>query len=483
MLPMLLLLAIVLVSGTIEQDERTASGDRVAGTMKTNEDEWILELPDVLDNYSTVEIPEHYSFYDEYMPTDPIAPEITDAGATLGRVLFYDRNLSSDRTISCGSCHQQANGFTDAVPLSTGAEGAEGRRNTLALADIGFSFYPALYWDEREVELERTVLVEFQSSNMMKMTLDELLARVDEADYYPELFASAFGDSEVTTERIANAVAQFIASMKVVNTELDRVIVEDDWSNELLAGKEMFKSHCMSCHTTIVPEANAELLVPSLPFFAQMIGPHNNGLYEDYGEDQGVGILSGSPADNGIFKTPTLKNIALTAPYMHDGSIASLEDVIEFYSDGVYPHPNAEMNTSPYLFPLDLPQPFLGFDFSESDKQNLLLFLQSLTDQSFIEDSKFSDPFRLVTSTLQEEINSAVAVFPNPITSSASIQMLDASEKIQSIMLIDAAGKVVFEDVPGVSSFTFERGALAAGVYLLKIKTDRGLSTRKLVLD
>ncbi len=483
--PLVLMLAVGLVSTTTDE-QRTATGDRVVATMKMNGDEVVLELPEVLDNYSDVDIPDHYSFYEEFAsPSNPGASEITDAGATLGRVLFYDRNLSQNRTVSCGSCHQQSKGFADPVQFSEGFDGVKGNRNALSIADIGFAFYPALFWDDREVDLEHMVLLPLLDGKEMGITLEEAVERVEESDYYPDLFAAAFGDSEVTSERMGSAMAQFIASFKVVNTELDRVILENDWTPELEAGRELFKSHCFSCHSTVVPEEGAIDFVPSLPFFNSLIGPHNTGLYLEYGEDQGVGNETGSPTDNGKFKTPSLKNVALTGPYMHDGSLETLEDVIDFYSDEVQPHPNSTFNSQPYYSPLDLPQPFVGFDLDDVEKANLLVFLESLTDEEFITDPKFSDPFRVVESGVgvnDAEAN-GLSVFPNPMSVATTVQSEDPQDKIYTIRIIDSAGKVVVDQLADASTYTIERGSLPSGIYLMKIWSDNGISSEKLIIE
>ncbi len=484
---MILLVAVGLISTTTEKEQRSATGDRIVSTMKMNGEEVVLELPEVLDNYTEIDIPDHYAFYEEF--ADPSNPgvEVTDAGATLGRVLFYDRNLSKNRTVSCGSCHIQENGFADPNTFSEGFDGVKGHRNALGIADIGFNFYPTLLWDEREADLETMVLMPLQDGKEMGITLDELLERVNESDYYPDLFATAFGDSEITNQRIANAMAQFLSSFKVVNTELDQAIANNnqaDWPQQLLEGRDLFVSHCFSCHSTIVPQAEADALVPSLPFFESLIGPHNTGLYLEYGEDQGLGNHTASPADNGVFKTPSLKNVALTAPYMHDGSLETLEDVIDFYSDEVQPHPNSTFNSQPYYSPLDLPQPFVGFDLGDDEKAALLAFMETFTDHSFIEDPKFSDPFRTVMTTDSESlVNSSLNVFPNPMSVSATIQMDDASKKIYTVRLMDASGKVVFDQLADDSSFTLERGSLPSGMYMMKIWTDDGISTQKMMIE
>ncbi len=481
--PLTLLIAILLISSTSDKEKLIDPGNRLVASMKMNDEELILELPEELANYSDIEIPEHYSFYEQF-PNEQNsgAEEITDAGATLGRVLFYDRNLSQDRSISCGSCHQQAYGFAEPLSFSTGVDGSQETRNSLAIADIGFSFYPGLYWDERESDLESLVLDHFHHG-MGVQAIGDVLERVEESEFYQDLFTAAFGDSNITLDRVANAMSQFISSFKVVNTELDRAIEENDWSDTMMAGREVFIYHCFSCHSTIIPQADAYDLIPSLPFFSSLIGPHNNGLYEDYGDDLGLQGLTGSPSDEGVFKTPTLKNISLTAPYMHDGSIETLEDVIEFYSAEVYPHPVATLNSMPYTSPLDLPHPFIGFDFNDYEKSSLLVFLESLTDQSFIEDTKFSDPFRLVATNIEGESINGLSLFPNPLNSSTTIQMQDASEKIHIVKVMDLSGKLVYEQVVNAPSFKFERGNLSAGIYLMKVWTDEGMTTRKLILQ
>ena len=303
----------------------------------------------------------------------------TDAGATLGRVIFYDKRLSLNQTISCSSCHQAAHGFSDPAKFSTGFNGGHTSRNSMGLANARWYQRGAFFWDERAATLEEQVLQPIQNATEMGMTLPAVVTRLSAEPFYATLFTDAFGSSQVTSERIAFALAQFVRSIISTKTKFDTggTTAFSNFTTQENLGRQIFNGQvgnatCTACHGT-------DNFVP---------GPaiNNNGLENPY-VDKGVGEVTGRARDEGLFKVPSLRNIELTAPYMHDGRFATLEEVVEFYNSGVVNHPNL----SP---PLRLPggQP-LRLNLTQEQKASLVAFLKTLTDTSVTTDTKFSDPF------------------------------------------------------------------------------------------
>lgn len=318
---------------------------------------------------------------------------VTDAGATLGRVLFYDKNMSANNTISCASCHQQSAGFSDPAAFSLGFDGELTGRNSMGLANARFYENGTFFWDQRAATLEDQVLMPIQDHVEMGMSLENLVAKLELIDYYGELFTEAFGDPNITTERISLSLSQFIRAMVSYRSKFDvglaqaggNVDLEDDdfpnFSAQENLGKMLFfsnRTNCANCHGT--------------PTFAAP-GPRNNGLDLVF-EDNGIGEVTGDPDDNGLFKVNSLKNIAVTEPYMHDGRFETLEEVIEHYNSGVQNHPNL----SPQLRGGgggrggNNGQP-RRLNLSQAEKDALVAFLETLTDEEMMRDTKFSDPF------------------------------------------------------------------------------------------
>lgn len=354
-------------------------------------------LPHTPYNYSTINLPAHFTNdAPGPLPTSingidntPNDNPITDHGATLGRVLFYDKALSANGTISCASCHQAANGFSDSATLSIGFDGGTTSRHSMTLINSRWYQRGRFFWDERAVSLEEQVLMPFQDSVEMGLNLQELDSIVSSHIYYPDLFANAFGDSTITTDRISKALAQFVRSIISFSSKYDTGRAQvaapganfPNFTTEENQGKQLFfrtipngGGACFACHTT-------EAFVSANP------GPQNNGL-DLVTIDPGAGeTFPNNPIFNARFKTSTLRNIELTAPYMHDGRFATLEEVIEHYNSGIQAHPTL----SPAL--TDANGNPIRLNFSISQKSALLAFLKTLTDTTLATDIKFSDPF------------------------------------------------------------------------------------------
>lgn len=359
----------------------------------------ILNLPSQPYNYSNIQFPAHLlnnvligdgqnaTINNDNTPSNN---PTTDHGATLGRVLFYDKSLSINRTIACASCHVQKNGFSDEAKLSKGFNGGLTRRHSMGLTNARFYKRGRFFWDERAATLEAQVLMPFQDAVEMGMTLPEVVNRVNEQSFYKQLFSNAFGNTEVNSDKIARALAQFVRSMVSINSKYDvgRAMTNtptQDFPNFTLSennGKRLFFQPigmggvgCIGCHST---EA----------FINPDRGATNNGVDAVSNTDRGVFDAIPQPIFLGTFKVPSLKNIAVTAPYMHDGRFATLPEVIEHYNSGVQNHIN--------LFPAlkDRNGNPIRLNMTQTQKSDLLAFLNTLTDNQMLTDEKFSNPFK-----------------------------------------------------------------------------------------
>lgn len=367
-------------------------------------------LPDTHLNYANIELPAHYSQSQttrrgrnrqaatEFDNTPEENP-ITDAGATLGRVLFYDKKLSANGTVSCASCHSPESGFADNKPLSIGFAGEQTRRHSIGLTNARFYDSGKFFWDERADTLEEQVLMPFQDEIEMGLTLTELETIVGEQSYYPELFEDAFGDVTVSSDHIAKALAQFIRSMVSTTSKYDEARAQVDsprsrfptFTRQENLGKSLFfrprrtesgaRVYCAGCHTSeafVGASSNREN--------ATTIA-RSNGLDAVSSTDFGVYETTRRTRDMGKFKTPSLRNIGATAPYMHDGRFETLEEVVEHYSSGIQPHRNL-----PRFLRNEDDSP-VQFGFTETEKAALVAFLQTLTDEQMLVDERWSDPF------------------------------------------------------------------------------------------
>lgn len=335
-------------------------------------------LPTIVDDYVAYAVDDLPSYFQAGSDVGdanntPADNPITNAGATLGRALFYDQRLSHNDTTSCASCHQQENGFSDPNQLSIGFEGGETGRHSMGLANAAFYERESFFWDERAATLEDQVLGPIQDSVEMGTDLDQLRDELAATEFYPVLFTNAFGSSEITNDRIADSLAQFVRSMNSYQSKYDEAraagaVGSTGYDNVLTAieqrGSEIFHGagRCSECHTSDAQIAEQ---------------PRNIGLDAD-NTDEGAG--------DGTFKVPSLRNIAVREGYMHDGRFATLEEVIDFYSGGIQDNDDLD----PILQRNGNPVRLL---FSPLEKNALLAFLGTLTDDTFLESELFSDPF------------------------------------------------------------------------------------------
>ncbi|MBX3659231.1 MAG: hypothetical protein KF740_12415 [Ramlibacter sp.] len=339
-----------------------------------------------LFNYAAPTLPAYYGGGVANNDNTPANNTANNAVATLGRVLFYDKRLSVNNTVACASCHQQTQGFADSSRFSTGFAGGLTTAHAMRLGNVRYYAPGTMFWDKRAASVEdqatqpiqHPVEMGFDASNG---GLAALLTKMQSLPYYPELFTFAFGDGTLSEQRIQRALAQFQRSMVAVSSRWDdgyaqtfNPAANDNGLNTPIAGftaqenrgRQLFMGNanqgglnCAACHAP--------------PTFALTANSRSNGL--DAGETT-------------IFKSPSLKNVGMSAAFMHDGRFSSLEQVVEHYNSGVKDGPALDNrlrggNGAPRV--LNLP---------ESDKAALVAFLRTLNDTSLPNDPKFSSPFR-----------------------------------------------------------------------------------------
>jgi cytochrome c peroxidase len=330
--------------------------------------------------YAVSNLPKHYTDpnspagnlagTDNTPPTNPI----TNAGATLGRVLFYDKLLSANDTTSCASCHRQQFGFADPQQFSSGFQGLLTPRRSMGLSNAKFYQRGHFFSDERAATLEDQVLRPIQDSIEMGNSLSTLIPQMAQSTYYPGLFQAAFGTPDITPDRMASALAQFIRSMVSYHSKFDQAFAAGTNGNPNFAavfdaselhGQALFASlGCAQCHTT---------------------GGHVSDTIHNIGLDA---VTSDPGAGSGKFKAPSLRNVGARLWFMHDARFfEALEQVIEFYNSGVQDNPDLD----PLLRNSD--GSVRRLNLSGQDKTDLIKFLNTLTDNVFLNDEKFANPF------------------------------------------------------------------------------------------
>jgi cytochrome c peroxidase len=301
--------------------------------------------------------------------TIPSDNETSKEGVALGRKLFYDPILSKDQTMSCSSCHQQSRAFSDNKRFSVGVEGIEGNINASALINPGWQ--SSFFWNGRASSLEKQAEAPVSNPIEMHLNWDNALDRINNHPTYPLEFKVAFGDELITKDLVVKAIAQFERTLISNQSKFDLFLAgEATFSPLELAGYNLFlseKAECFHCH--------------GRPLFTDD-ELHNNGL--DIYPDIGYEGVSGDIADRGKFRSPTLRNIEFTAPYMHDGRFQTLEEVIDFYSDSI--------RSSPTVDPL-MPNDNGGFHWTDIEKLQLIAFLKTLSDTAYINNTNLSNPF------------------------------------------------------------------------------------------
>ncbi|HHM20988.1 MAG TPA: cytochrome C peroxidase [Bacteroidetes bacterium] len=322
----------------------------------------------------------------------PADNPLTEEGVDLGHKLFFDPILSVDSTIACASCHDPKLAFTDGKAVSTGVNGLTGTRSAMSVLNAGF-FENGLFWDGRSPTLEDQALHPVENPLEMADTWENVEVKLQKHPDYPADFRKAFGiecAEEISREMVAKAIAQYERTLVSYNSRYDKKFYQGDTDPFLFTDEEsdgysiyfdevgngnVSAGHCNHCHNGLG---------------ATLTGNNyfNNGIeevdsYDDF-PDPGLGAVTGKQSDIGKFRAPTLRNIELTAPYMHDGRFQTLAEVIEHYNSGGHPFENGTPGSV-------IPQ---GLGFSEYEKKALEAFLRTLTDTTYFDDPHYLDPFQ-----------------------------------------------------------------------------------------
>ncbi len=292
---------------------------------------------------------------------------LTQAGARLGKRLFFDPILSRDSSTSCGSCHQPAAAFAHAQhAVSHGIEDRLGRRNSPGLFNLAWHGAGAemrLMWDGGVNHLEVQPIVPIQQRDEMDETLAHILQKLERNTEYRALFREAFGDDEITSQRMLKAMAQFMAVLISADARWDKVQRgEATLTAAESRGQTVFSSNCARCHTP--------------PLFSDF-SFRNNGLSLSAPLDSGRAGITKDAADLYRFKVPSLRNLGFTAPYMHDGTLTSLDNVLDHYATGIQPHATLDAGLAG------------GIQLSATERTDLKAFLATLNDEAFIRDERF----------------------------------------------------------------------------------------------
>jgi len=325
------------------------------------------------------------------LPATPYQYTTGDRLPTLGRVLFYDKQLSLNNSVSCATCHKQTSAFADNVAFSRGFENKATARNSMPIQNLGFTgfegdglgFGISLFWDGRQHDVKQMGLEPIANHIEMGVSdFDKLADKLENVPYYNDLFEDAFGTNEVTSQRIAQGLAAFITSINSNQTVLDRSMLPQGGTSLTplqQQGQSLFINtyNCNSCHQVQSPTGYI------------MAGTFANiGLDVVY-EDGGVAARTGKPEDVGKFKIPSLRNLTFTAPYMHDRRFATLEEVIDHYSTGIEANENLDVRLR------DEKGAPRQFNIPTADRAALIAFLHTLDDVSVLSDPKFSNPFKI----------------------------------------------------------------------------------------
>jgi cytochrome c peroxidase len=306
---------------------------------------------------------------------------VTVEGAELGRFLFYDPILSRDSSISCATCHKQEYAFSDGgKKFSVGVNGDSTQRNTPPLFNL--AWYPAMFWDGRAKSIEDQVFFPVRDHSEMDLDWLEVEKRLNRSSFYKPKFKLVFQSSSIDSMMVAMAIGQFERTLISGDSKLDKVVRgEAKFTVQELRGFEIMNDQsmgdCLHCHPT-----DAHLMGSSFKFSNNGIEPITN--WEDY-PDKGLGEISGLQKDMGRFKIPTIRNVGVTGPYMHDGRFETLEEVVDFYSKGLNHSPNIDSRMTRVKRG--------GVHLSDEDKAAVVAYLHCLTDSTFLTKKEFSNPF------------------------------------------------------------------------------------------
>ncbi len=317
---------------------------------------------------------------------------LTEESVELGRRLFYDPRLSGNNTVSCSTCHQQHLAFTDGRPTGVGITGKPLAFNSMSLANLMWG-PRRFFWNGRAASLDEQALVPIQHPDEMAQDLDELLDELGEDEIYRGLFNVAYG--EISSATIVSALASFQRTLVSSNSRYDQFLRgEITLSDTEELGRKLFMAHpdvkaslrganCIDCHSQFLTGG----------FSTGYDGFSNNGLDSQDDLPAGLQEVTGKPEHRGLFKVPTLRNIALTAPYMHDGRFRTLEEVLDHYDRGI----RKSSTLSALIMEADNlqknAQDRISLNLTEEEKAAVIAFLHTLTDQEFVTAERFSNPF------------------------------------------------------------------------------------------
>ncbi len=309
-------------------------------------------------------------------PVIPIKNPQTIEGVALGKKLFFDSILSADNTQSCADCHAPENAFSDADRFSEGIDGIVGKRNSMPLFNLAWNYDEKFFWDGRTFSLEHQAFQPVKDPIEMHNTWQQVEQSLQQHPEYPNLFQKAFNTSKIDSTLVTKAIAQFERTLISSNSKFDKHLLDEaTLTPQELNGFNVFmdetKGDCFHCHGN-----DKNPLWTDNKF-------HNNGLDATI-IDLGLGKVSGDPADNGKFKSPSLRNLAFTTPYMHDGRFTTLDEVINHYSEG--------LQNSSTIDPLMKKVAEGGVHLSAQDKADLKVFLLALSDYEFINNPAFQKP-------------------------------------------------------------------------------------------
>lgn len=291
---------------------------------------------------------------------------LTEEGFQLGRKLFYDGRLSKDGHFSCASCHQQFAAFaTFDHDFSHGFGNQFTTRNAPGLFNL--AWVPLYHWDGGINHIEVQPLSPLTAPNEMAENIDSVLKKLKADADYQSMFKKAFGKDEITSQKMMKALAQFVGTMVSANSKYDKVKRgEDAFNASELHGYEVFKMKCEHCHKE--------------PLFTDNSFRNNGLTINNNLNDFGRMGITGAPEDSIKFRVPSLRNVSVTQPFMHDGRFYSLSEVIEHYRSGIKQSPTLDSSLRK------------GMEFSSKEKYDLILFLGTLKDTSFLKDKRFSQP-------------------------------------------------------------------------------------------
>ncbi|CAN5259735.1 hypothetical protein BH09BAC1_BH09BAC1_29270 [soil metagenome] len=443
--------------------------------------EYLCQDMDNLDNYANPTFPVHYDpqIFNTFDNT-PADNAVTDKGATLGRVLFYDKQLSINGTIACASCHIQSLGFSDTAVLSKGFDGV-GLTGAHSMRLGNARFYPdsVMFWDKRVADLEAQSTQPIQNSVEMGYdaahgAFDTLIPKMNTLPYYPELFRFVYGDTVITEARIQLAIGQFVRSMVSVNSKFDTGFATvfnpqqpganvganfPNFTAQENRGKTLFLAApnnggagCAGCHAP--------------PTFGLNRNVNSNGL------DAGETIL---------FKSPSLKNVAMSGKFMHDGRFSTLDEVVEHYNSGVQVGPATDARL---LLPPGGPGPQpIRLSLTNNDKTALVAFLHTLTDNVLIADPKFSNPFCKTTGIKEVASVFQLQIYPNPVQGAATIRFSNAGAQTYNLQLADLSGRTVWQQTDNTGEVALSTNGLSAGLYILVIEHNGVKETKKIIVQ